>query len=139
MYASENYRCQTGHFVMLNMRIKMLADDIINIVLYYLGGLCFRNHFPTDIACLFCHLLVFFSKSTFSKNSFSNPISVSNSLDPDQARHRGSNCLQELSADDTCRQIVGKITLTKTADPNGRHPIRICTIKKRQSRLQQTL
>ena len=47
-----------------------------------------------------------FSKSIFSKNSFRNAISVSNSLDPDQARHSvrpdlGPNCLQRLSADDT--------------------------------------
>ena len=52
-----------------------------------------------------------FSKSTFSKNYFRNPISVSNSLDPDQARHfvgpdLGPNYLQWLSADDTSRQRV---------------------------------
>ena len=40
----------------------------------------------------------------FSKNSFRNIIRVSNSLDPDQARHfvrpnLGPNCLQKLSAD----------------------------------------
>ena len=39
----------------------------------------------------------FFSKSTFSKNSFRNMIRESNSLDPDQARHsvgpdQGPNC-----------------------------------------------
>ena len=50
----------------------------------------------------------FFSKSTFSKNSFRNTIRVSNSLDPDQAQHfvgpdLGPNCLQRLSADDTSR------------------------------------
>ena len=43
----------------------------------------------------------FFSKSTFSKNSYRNTISVSNSLDPDQAWHfvrpdLGPNCLQRL-------------------------------------------
>ena len=48
----------------------------------------------------------FFSKLTFLKNSFRNAIRVSNSLDPDQARHLvgpdpGPNCLQRLSADDT--------------------------------------
>ena len=42
-----------------------------------------------------------FLKSTFSKNSFKNTIRVSNSLDPDQARHYvrpdlGPNCLQRL-------------------------------------------
>ena len=52
----------------------------------------------------------FFSKSTFSKNSFSlrTTIIMSNSLDPDQARHffradLGPNCLQRLSADNTSR------------------------------------
>ena len=52
----------------------------------------------------------FFSKS-FSKNSFRNSTRVSNSLDPDRARHfvrsdLGPNCLQMLSADDTRRQRV---------------------------------
>ena len=55
----------------------------------------------------FC-CLRFFSKSTFSKNSFRNTIRVSNSLDPDQARHfvrpdLATNCLQKLSADDASR------------------------------------
>ena len=49
--------------------------------------------------------LLIFSKSTFSKNSFRNTITVSNSLDPDQDRRSvgpdlGPNCLQRLSADD---------------------------------------
>ena len=48
----------------------------------------------------------FFSKSTFSKNTFMNTIRVSNSLDPDQVRHfvgpdLDPNCLQRLSADGT--------------------------------------
>ena len=52
-----------------------------------------------------------FSKSSFSKNSFTNTKRVSNSLDPDQARRfvgpdLGPNCLQRLSADDTSRQTV---------------------------------
>ena len=43
-------------------------------------------------------------KLTLSKNYFNNIIRVSNSLDPDQARHLvgpdlGSNCLQRISAD----------------------------------------
>ena len=46
----------------------------------------------------------FFSKLTFSKNSFRNSIRVSNSLDSDQDRHSvcpdlAPNCLQRLSAD----------------------------------------
>ena len=52
-----------------------------------------------------------FSKSLFLKNSFRNTTRVSDSLDPDQARHFGGpdlgpNCLQKLSADDTRRQRV---------------------------------
>ena len=59
---------------------------------------------------LFGHLF-FFSKSPFSKNSFRNAIRVANSLDQDQAQHLvgpdlGPNCLQKLSAEDTCRQGV---------------------------------
>ena len=51
-------------------------------------------------------LLMFFSKSTILKIP-----SVSNNLDPDQARqfvkpNLGPNCLQKLSADDTSRQKV---------------------------------
>ena len=50
----------------------------------------------------------FFFKLTFSKKTFRNTISVSDSLDPDQARHfvgpdLGPNCLQRLSADDKSR------------------------------------
>ena len=46
----------------------------------------------------------FFSKLILSKNSFANTIRVSNSLDPDQARHfvgldLGPNCLQNIPAD----------------------------------------
>ena len=36
---------------------------------------------------LFCHLLTFFSKSTFSNDSFRKTIRMSNSLDQDQIRH----------------------------------------------------
>ena len=55
-----------------------------------------------------CRLLIFFSKSTFRKNSFGNNIRVSTSLDPDQAWHfvrpyLSPNCLERLSADDTRR------------------------------------
>ena len=53
---------------------------------------------------IFCRLLTFF-KIIFFKNSFRNTIRLSNSLDPDQARHfvgldLGPNCLQRSSADD---------------------------------------
>ena len=61
----------------------------------------------------------FFSKSTFSKNSFSNTISVSNTLDLDQARRfvgpgLGPNGSQTLSADDTSRQSVKRQVTRKT-------------------------
>ena len=63
-----------------------------------------------NFSCFFV-VCCFFSKSTFSKNSFRNTITVSKSLDPDQARHfvgpdLGPNCLQRISADDTCKQRV---------------------------------
>ena len=54
---------------------------------------------------------IYFSKSSFPKHSFRNIIRVSNSLDPDQARHLvgpdlGPNCLPRLSADGASRQRV---------------------------------
>ena len=47
----------------------------------------------------------FSSKNNFFKNSFRNPLQVSNNLNPDQDRHfvgpdLASNCLQRLSADE---------------------------------------
>ena len=47
----------------------------------------------------------FFSKLTFSQNSFRNTVRMSNNLDPDKDRHYvgpdlGQNCLQSLSADE---------------------------------------
>ena len=55
--------------------------------------------------------MFFLSSADFSKSFFWNTIRVSNSLDPDQARHYvrpdlGPNCLQRLSVDDTSRQRV---------------------------------
>ena len=52
-----------------------------------------------------------FFKINILKNSFGNTIKVSNSLNPDQARHfvgpdLDPNCLQRLSADDTSKQRV---------------------------------
>ena len=65
---------------------------------------------PGKFFILFCRLLIFF-KITYLKKIFMNTIKVSNSLDPDQARHfvrpdLGPNCLQRLSADDTSRLRV---------------------------------
>ena len=56
---------------------------------------------------MLCHLLIL--SLTFSKISFENTIRVSNSLDPEEARHfvgpdLDQNCFPRLSADDTSRQ-----------------------------------
>ena len=69
------------------------------------------NSRPTGLFCILFCCLLFFKKSTFSKNSFRNTIRLSNSLDPDQAQQNvgpylGSNCFQMLSADGTNRQRV---------------------------------
>ena len=56
----------------------------------------------------------YIAKSTFSKTFFRNIIRVSNSLNPDQARHfvgpdLGPICLQRLSADDISKQKVNAL------------------------------
>ena len=66
----------------------------------------FFNSLPLGRIFLRFWRMLLFSKSGFSKNSFRNTIRVSNSLDPDQARHFvGPDlvpiCLQRLSADNT--------------------------------------
>ena len=64
--------------------------------------LCMLGNF----ACFFSRLWIFFFfKLTLSKKSFRNTMSMSNSLDPDQARQNvgpdlGPNCSQRFSADD---------------------------------------
>ena len=68
---------------------------------------------PGPLGPLVCFLLTFF-KIHFFENSFRSTIRVSNSLDPEQARHfvgpgLGPNCLQMLSADNTSRQRVNSI------------------------------
>ena len=71
----------------------------------------------------------FFPKSNYLKISFRITIRV-NILDPDQARHSvgldlGPNCLQRLSADDTCRQIVNrKLCKQMTTDQHDQAPPR---------------
>ena len=67
---------------------------------------------------LFCCLLLF-SKSTFSKTSFRNIIRLSNSLDPDQARHFVEpdlvpNYLRRLAAESTVRQSVKSYITAKS-------------------------
>ena len=66
----------------------------------------------SNFSC-FCCCLLTFSRLTFSKNSFSNAIRVSNGLDPAQDQHSvgpdlGPNCLQMLSADDKS-PLAGKV------------------------------
>ena len=90
----------------LDMWLRSNFDNIeliqgsLNLVLLLLYSL----HTGKFFANFFCRLLNF-SKSTFLKNSFGNTIRVSNTLDPDQARHSvgpdlGTNYLQRFSADD---------------------------------------
>ena len=66
----------------------------------------FKKNNSDNFSFFKCRL---FSKFTFSKNSFTNSIRVSNGLDPYQdgcsvCPGLGPNCLQRLPADDTCRQ-----------------------------------
>ena len=68
-------------------------------------GPIFSPYMPLTL-CIPGKLLFFFSKSTFSKNSFRNTIRVSSSLDPDQTRRFVGpdlvpNCLHKLLAVDT--------------------------------------
>ena len=77
------------------------------IILFGFLTLCKLENF----SCFFSHLLTFFSNLTLSENYFRNTISVSNSLNPDQARqHVGpdldENHVQRLSADNTSRKII---------------------------------
>ena len=61
----------------------------------------------------FCFHVVFF-KINLLENSFRNTIRVSNSLDPDQARHfvrpdLGPKCLPKFSADDNgCKELINE-------------------------------
>ena len=66
---------------------------------------------------IFCRLLIFFLKSSFPKTSFKNTIKVSNTLDPDLARHfvkpnLGPNFLEGLSADDKIAHIIPEASST---------------------------
>ena len=100
---------------MLTIHRKSLSIREKIVSLRSLNSSCnvFRTNFsqysltPVKFFLIFL-LSAIFSKSTFSKNSFKNTIRMSNSLDPDQARHfvgpdLGPNCLQKLSADNTRR------------------------------------
>ena len=84
---------------------------------------------------MFCRLLIF-SKSSFSKISFRKTISVSNIMDPDQARQNvgpdlgpnfcnsigpdlDPNCLQMLSADDSSKQRINVDVISEGVNQNG--------------------
>ena len=69
---------------------------------------------------------LFISRLIFSKISIRNTctITVSNNLDPDQARHLvrpdlGPNCLERLSADNTRRQRVINARMAEKMFPNA--------------------
>ena len=63
--------------ISLHRKMVIRVEDWLNFILTH----CILGNF----SC-FCRLLIFFSKLTFSKNSFRNTIRMSNSLDPDPAR-----------------------------------------------------
>ena len=82
-----------------------------------------------NFLCFCCHLLIFFSNLTFSKNSFLITVRVSNGLDPAQDRHSvfpglGSNGLQKLSADnkDCCKQVSGDVCIYTGNHSGPVHP-----------------
>ena len=106
---------QIGHWIFCRLHLyrgrrvwdfcllSVIAGNTHKILIIYCLTLCPLGNF----SCFFV-VCWFFSKSTFSKNSFRNTYRVSNRLDPDQAWHYvrpdlGQNCLQKLSADDTRR------------------------------------
>ena len=67
-----------------------------------------------NFSCYCCCLLIFFIVN-FSKNYFRNTTRMSNSLEPDQARHStfcrpdlASNCLHRLSADEKSRRPLAR-------------------------------
>ena len=69
------------------------------------------------------------SADFFPKFSIRNPITVSNSLDPDQARHfvapdLGQNCLQRLSADNNRKQRVKVCMVFKYVNCSNGNKIR---------------
>ena len=79
------------------MEVDVSKDQIENNKPHWIAmQACSKT--DTGKFCIFFVVCGFFSKSTFSKNSFINTIRVSNSLDPDQAQlsvgpDLGPNCL----------------------------------------------
>ena len=80
--------------------------------------------------------LLFTQKFDFSKKSFLDIIRQLNSLDTDQARHHvgpdlDPNCLQWLSADDTCRHRVKCINVLESCHSKS-YVMTCCGSSKRQ-------
>ena len=74
----------------ISSSIPLLCRSQCLLLIFFLT-LCMLGSF----SCFNCRLLTFFfSKLTFSKISFRNTVSLSNSLDPDQDPILGPNCLQ---------------------------------------------
>ena len=77
---------------------------------------------------IFFLLPIFFKINSLRKNSFRKSIRVSNSLNPDQARHfvepdLESNCLQRLSADDKIGRWQGKFLKIDISDNSIRQEL----------------
>ena len=86
-----------------------LGKHIFYFNLSFTLTLCMLGNF----SCFCCRQCCLFSKLTFSKNSFSNTIRVSNSFDSDQDRssvgpEQVPKCLQRLSADNKKSPLARK-------------------------------
>ena len=89
-------------------RILPVLALITVVPLILLITLCMLGSFHAFIV-----VCILFLKSTFSKNSFWNTISMSNGLGPDQDRHSGSgtlgpNCLQSTVYQQTIKVATSK-------------------------------
>ena len=93
---------------------KRLVNSNANSIQDSGQGRVFLNDLPylnSFAELLFCHLRIFFVKSSLLKSYFRNTFRVSIRLDPDQSRRffgpdLYTNCVQRLSADDTSWQRV---------------------------------
>ena len=72
-------------------------------------SLCMLCNFACFLS--FADFFFFFSKSSFSKNSFRNTIRVTNSLDPDQARQNGSKLFAKVICRRHCSSQGAKTLL----------------------------
>ena len=84
--------CYGGHNVVMDVIMfpeNLLTTSGLLILLHGIislpdATLCDKNLHTGQFCMLFCHLLIFFKISFFSKYTFRITIRVSNSLDPDQ-------------------------------------------------------